>query len=512
MSETIKPSDSKRLAKNTAMLYVRTLVVMCVSLFTSRIILSSLGVKDFGTHNVIGGFVAMFSLVSGTLVSATQRFLNVELGKKNDSDPNMIFCTAIGIHAGISIVLFLLFETVGLWFLNCKMNIPEGRMIAANVVFQCSMMAFIMNIMYMPFNAVIIAYERMKAFAYISLLDAILRLSIAYSLSLYGGDRLILYAILQMIVSVLLGGLYVAYCKFNFSDVVKYHVIKEKQVYIRQISFAGYTFLGSVASILANQGMNILLNLFGGVTVNAARGLAVQVQNAVTKFVNDFMTALNPQITKTYAAGDIKKSMSLVYRGAKYSFFLILALAIPIIFKAPCVLKLWLEIVPDYAVIFVRLTLIYSMVVVLSNTVITEILATGKIRINAFIIGGLRLLILPLCYVVLKLGYPIYYVYFVLIGIDLLSLFTRLYIVKSISGVAISGYLHHVLLYVILVTAPVVIANYFVSQIISDSFVMFGVYSIISVMFTCITSFLLGMTLNERKYVCGIIQNRIFRK
>lgn len=512
MSDSIKTSDSKRLAKNTAMLYVRTLVVMCVSFFTSRVILASLGVKDFGTYNVIGGFVSMFSLVSGTLISATQRFLNVELGKKTDSNPNKVFCTAIGIHAGISAVLLLLFETVGLWFLNYKMNIPEGRMLAANVVFQCSMLAFIMNVMYMPFNAVIIAYERMKAFAYISLLDAILRLAIAYSLYLYGSDRLILFAVLQTMESILLGGLYVAYCKRNFPDVSRYHMVKEKQAYIRQTSFAGYTFLGSVASVLANQGVNIILNIFGGVTVNAARGLAVQVQNGVTKFVNDFMTALNPQITKTYASGNIDKSMNLVYRGAKFSFFLILALATPIIFKAPFILELWLKTVPDYTVIFVRLTLAYSMVVVLSNTLITEILATGKIKINAFIIGGLRLTILPLCYFVLKMGSPIYSAYLVLIGIDFLSLFTRLYILKDVCGVAITGYLRHVLLYVIFVTVPVLVVNYYGAQIISDSLTGLGIYVILSVLVTCLITYILGMTSNERNYFYMLFVNKLRRK
>ena len=392
------------------------------------------------------------------------------------------------------------------------MNIPEGRMVAANVVFQCTMVAFILSIMYMPFNAIIIAYERMKAFAYITLLDAILKLIIAYVLYLYGSDRLILYAILLMVESILLGGLYVVYCKLKFPEVSKYHMVKEKQAYKRQISFAGYTFIGSLASVLATQGVNIILNIFGNVTVNAARGLAVQVQSAVTKFVNDFMTALTPQITKTCAAGDINKSMSLVYRGAKFSFFLILALATPIIFKAPYILELWLRNVPDYTVIFVRLTLIYSMIVVLSNTLISEILATGKIKANAFIIGGLRLMILPLCYLVLKMGSPIYSAYFVLIGIDLISLFTRLYIVKDVTGVGVLGYLRHVLLYVILVSPPVVVVNYYLASYFADSFFLFLIYSIISILITVVTSFMLGMSNQERAYFFNMLFKKVIRK
>lgn len=389
------------------------------------------------------------------------------------------------------------------------MNIPEDRMLAANMVFQCSMVAFIANILYMPFHAIIIAYERMKAFAYLTLFDATLRLSIAYSLYLFGGDRLILYAVLQLLESILLGTLYVIYCRRNFPDTSKFYLVKDKMAYIRQTSFAGYTFVGSIASILAHQGVNILLNIFGGVAVNAARALAVQVQHAVTKFVNDFMTALNPQITKTYSSGDTNKSIRLAYRGAKHSFFLILTLATPIIFKAQYVLELWLKNVPENTAQFVRLTLLYSMIVVLSNPLTTVILATGKIKSNAFMIGGLRLLILPLCYLVLKLGSPIYCVYFVLIGIDLISLFTRLYILKDITGIAVSEYLRHVLFYVIIVCIPVSMINNWGASVFTDTLPELLIYLMCSILVTLAISCLLGLSKGERCYLYNIIRSRI---
>lgn len=511
MTQTISSSDNKRLAKNTFLLYLRTLIVMGISLYTSRVILSSLGVKDYGTYNVIGGFVAMFSLVGGTLVSSTQRFLNVELGKKDGGDVNKIFNTAIGIHTILSFVLVLLFETLGLWFLNNKMNIPEGRLFAANVVFQCSVCAFLLNVLCMPYNAVIIAFERMKAFAYISLLDALLKLGICYLLYFVESDRLVIYAILLLGVSILNNAIYFCYCKQQFSEISKLRIVKDKDAYLNQTSFAGYTFLGSVASILSNHGVNIVLNLFCGVAVNASRGIAVQVQHAASKFVNDFMTALKPQITKTYAAGELDKSLSLVYRGAKFSFFLMLMISIPIIFRTDYILKLWLNVLPDYSTIFVRLTLIYGLITVLSTPLTTIILATGKIKGNALIIGGLRILVLPLSYMVLYIGYPPYSVYIVLIIIDILSIFTRLFILKSITGIQLNGYFKEVLSRVTIVLFLTILVNYYFALVFDESLLMLFVYLFISIIISMAIIWCLGLNYIERSSFIGIIKKYCYK-
>lgn len=509
MSELISANSSKRLAKNTLLLYARTLIVMAISLFTSRIILDSLGVEDYGTYNVVGGFVAMFSLVSGTLVKSTQRFLNVELGKTSESNPNKIFCTAFGIHVILAVILIILFETIGLWYINQKMNIPDGRLTAANVVFQCSALSFLFHIITMPYNAVVIAFERMKAFAYITLLDAIAKLAISYSLYFYHSDRLEFYGGLMLLESVLIGSLYIIYCKRFFPVITKLRIVKEKSYYVNQTSFASYTFIGSVASIFATQGVNLVLNYFSGVTVNAARGLAVQVQNAVTKFVTDFTTALNPQITKTYASGDIKTSLSMAFKGSKFSFYLMLVMSTPIIFKTSYILSIWLKECPDYTIIFVRLTLIYALITVLSNTLTTVILASGDIKTNALVIGGLRLLILPLCYVVMKLGFEPHYVYYVVIGIDILSLFTRLYIVKSLTGSPFRTFIRDVLSYAILVAVIVFVVNYWGSKLFDDSLIQLLVYCVTTTIISGLVIFVLGMNSNERNAILSFVKKKI---
>ena len=504
MAQRISASSNKRLAKNTVLLYMRTLVVMVISIFTSRVILQSLGIDDYGTYNVIGGFVAMFSMLGGTLVTATQRFINVELGKKEEGNPNKVFCTAMGIHLALAAIIFIALETVGLWFLNCEMNIPEDRMFAANVVFQCSVLAFLLNIICMPYNAIIIAYERMKAFAYISLYDVIIKLFISYALFLFLYDRLIIYAILLLALAVSERSIYSIYCRRNFPEESKFHIVRDKHAYIRQTSFAGYTFLGSFASILSNHGVNIVLNLFCGVAVNAARAISMQVLHAISKFVSDFTIALNPQIIKTYAAGETGKSMELVYRGARFSFYLMFVFSVPIIFFTPEIMDLWLEHYPEHTVIFVRLTLVYGMITVLSKTLTTEILATGILRASAFIIGGLRILILPLSYLVLWMGYDAYTVYYVLIAIDGISIFTRLYILKNITGIKIMEYVKHVLLPVSMVTGVSLAPCYMVWKQIPGAYHILTAMIIVTVCILVIAA--IGISANERQMMMSAIK------
>lgn len=511
MAQEISSSSNKRLAINTVTLYIRTVVVMIISIYTSRVILQSLGIEDYGTYNVIGGFVAMFSMLGGTLVTATQRFINVELGKKENGNPNEVFCTAMGIHIILAVIIFVALETFGLWFLNYKMNIPDGRMFAANVVFQCSILAFLLNIICMPYNAIIIAFERMKAFAYISLYDVILKLLISYVLFLFMYDRLIIYAFLLLLLAISERFIYSIYCRKHFPEESEFHIVRNKQAYIRQTSFAGYTFLGSFAAILSSHGVNIVLNLFCGVAVNAARAISMQVLHAVSKFVSDFTVALNPQIVKTYAAGEIDKSMELVYRGAKFSYYLMFIFSVPIIFLTPEILHLWLGHYPDHTIIFVRLTLVYGLVTVLSKTLTTEILATGKIRANAFIIGGLRLLILPFSYLVLWMGYEAYMVYYVMIVIDSISIFTRLYILKDVTGVKMIGYIKNVLIPVILVSILSCVLCYIIWKQIPNTLPYNLLYIVCSLIICMAIAFCVGISSNEKRMIMSGV-NKIVNK
>ena len=491
MAQRISASSNKRLAKNTVLLYMRTLVVMVISIFTSRVILQSLGIEDYGTYNVIGGFVAMFSMLGGTLVTATQRFINVELGKKENGNPNEVFSTAMGIHIALAVIIFIALETFGLWFLNCKMNIPDGRMFAANVVFQCSVLAFLLNIICMPYNVMV-------------------KLLISYALFLFLSDRLIIYAVLLLALAVSERFIYSIYCRRHFPEESKFHIVRDRRAYIRQTSFAGYTFLGSFASILSNHGVNIVLNIFCGVAVNAARAIAMQVLHAITKFVSDFTVALNPQIVKTYAAGETSKSMELVYRGAKFSYYLMFMSSVPIIFFTPEILNLWLGHYPDHTVVFVRLTLVYGLVTVLSKTLTTEILATGIMRTNAFIIGGLRILILPLAYLFLWMGDEAYSVYYVMIVIDGISIFTRLYILKDITGTMIMEYVKHVLLPVSLVSIVSLVFCYMIWKHIPSAYIILTVLLILAICMVVIT--VIGISSDERQMVVSGINIILRRK
>lgn len=511
MAQGISASSNQRLAKNTLLLYMRTVAVMTISIFTSRVILQSLGIDDYGTYNIIGGFVAMFSLLGGTLVTATQRFINMELGKKEYGNTNEVFCIAMGIHIGLALIILIALETFGLWFLNYKMNIPDGRMFAANVVFQCSVLAFLLNIICMPYNAIIIAYERMKAFAYISLYDVTLKLLISYVLFIFLYDRLIIYAVLLLLLAISERSFYSIYCRRNFPEESKFHFVRNKQAYIRQTSFAGYTFLGSFAAIMSNHGVNLVLNLFCGVAVNAARAISMQVLHAVSKFVSDFTVALNPQIVKTYAAGELDKSMELVYRGAKFSYYLMFIFSVPVIFLTPDILKLWLGQFPDHTIIFVRLILIDGLITVLSKTLTTEILATGKIQANAFIIGGLRILILPFSYLVLWMGYDAYMVYYVMIVINGISIFTRLYILNDVTGVKKLGYVKNVLFPVFLVSVFSCTVCYSIWGQLPKTSSYNILYVFISLIICSITIFVLGLSSNERQVMVSGV-NRVINK
>ena len=378
--------NNKRIAKNTLLLYFRMLFLMAVSLYTSRVVLNALGVEDFGIYNVVGGVVAMFTVLSGSLSAAISRFITYELGKGNQENLNKIFSSAVTIQLGLAGIIILLVETIGIWFLNVKMNISEVRMEAANWVFQFSILTFAINLVSVPYNASIIAHEKMSAFAYISILEAVGKLTIAYLIGISPIDKLIFYAILMCAVALIVCFTYGNYCKRHFSECT-YRFIWDKQLLKQMFGFAGWNFIGTASAVLRDQGGNVVINLFCGPTVNAARGVAFQVNNAVNQFVANFMTALNPQITKSYASGDKEYMMTLIFQGARLSFYMLLLLSLPILVNTHYILELWLKIVPEHTVLFVQLVLIFTMSESISQPLITAMLATGKIRNYQIVVG-----------------------------------------------------------------------------------------------------------------------------
>lgn len=474
--------------------------MMAVSLYTSRVVLNALGVEDFGIYNVVGGVVAMFSMLSGSLSAAITRFITYELGKDNQENLKKIFSSSVTIQMGLAILIIVVAEAIGIWFLNVKMNIPDSRMQAANWVFQFSILTFAINLISVPYNASIIAHERMSAFAYISILEAIGKLVIAFLIVISPIDKLIFYAILMCSVALIVRLTYGAYCKRHFKECA-YHFIFDKELLKRMVSFAGWNFIGASAGILRDQGVNVIINLFCGPIVNAARGIAIQVNNAVQGFVSNFMTALNPQIIKSYAAQDKNYLKSLLFRGSRYSFFLLYILSLPIIIETDTILTLWLGHIPEHALIFVRLMLFLALTDAISYPLITAILATGDIKRYSLLAGGFNLLNFPLSYLFLYLGNPPECTVIIAIIISVGCLVIRLIILNEKLGISFNQYLKKVLLNVIITgiissIIPLILYHEIMQPIVRLIVVILG--SLVSSLFVI---YWIGCTSNERNFV-----------
>lgn len=502
MSDT--SANNKRIAKNTLLLYVRMLFMMAVSLYTSRVILHTLGVEDFGIYNVVGGVVAMFSVISGSLSSAISRFITYELGKGDKEKLIRIFSSSVTIQIGLGLIILVLAEAIGIWFLNAKMTIPTNRMYAANWVFQLSILTFIINLISVPYNAAIIAHERMSAFAYISILEVVAKLVIVYLLLVSPIDKLIFYAILMAAVALIIRFVYGYYCKRHFEECT-YHFIFDKKLLKKMFGFAGWNFIGAASAVLRDQGGNIVINLFCGPAVNAARGIAYQVNNAISGFVSNFMMALNPQITKSYASGDRDYMMTLIYQGARLSFYILLLLSLPVIINAHYILSLWLKIVPEHTTLFVQLVLVFAMSESISNPLITAMLATGNIRNYQIVVGGLQMMNLPISYILLRYGCIPETVLIVAICISQCCLATRLYMLRGMIGLSIREYMGKVYVNVLGVTILSAVIPGILSHYLNETFISFLVVCVISVLCTFTVIYFVGCNQKERQLISSKI-------
>ena len=504
MSQT--SDNNKRIAKNTLLLYFRMLFMMVVSLYTSRVILNALGVEDFGIYNVVGGVVAMFSVLSGSLSAAISRFITYELGRGDQSKLNRIFSASVTIQLLLSLIVVALIESVGVWFLNAKMTIPLERMTAANWVLQFSIITFVIGLVSVPYNAAIIAHEKMSAFAYISILEAVGKLAIAFLIIWSPIDKLIYYAIFMCIVAIIIRFAYGHYCTKHFSE-CKYHFYWDKELLKNMFGFAGWNFIGASSAVLRDQGGNILINLFYGPSVNAARGIAIQVNHAITGFVQNFMTALNPQITKSYASGERKYMMTLIFQGARLSFYMLLMLSLPVLINTHYILVIWLKLVPEHAVLFVQLILIFAMSESISNPLITAMLATGKIRNYQIVVGGLQMMNLPISYICLRLGCMPESVLIVAIVISQCCLVARLYMLRKMIGLSSIQYMKKVYFNVIVVALLALVVPSLLSKYMEESFFSFVLLSLTAIVCTIIVEFYVGCNGKEREFVVHKVKN-----
>jgi len=492
--------DNNRIAKNTTMLYLRTLVVMIITLYTSRVILKTLGVDDYGVYQVVGGLVTMFSVISNALSSAISRFITFEIGRGDKERLRRVFSSSLLVQILISVVFIIVVESIGGWFLENKMQIPSGRLEAAFWVLHCSVITFCINLISIPYNACLIAHEHMKAFAYVSVLDAILKLSISYAIGCSPIDHLISYALLLMGESLCIRFLYANYCHRHFEE-SRAKISFDRSIFKDISSFAGWNFLTNTASVLNSQGVNMLMNVYFGVTVNAARGIASQVESAVMQFVSNFTTAIHPQITKSYAAGELDSMYVLVCRGAKFSYLVMLFLVLPLSFETSLIINTWLVKVPDYAIVFARLSLIMGMLDCLGKTSYYACLATGKMKKYAMIFTPVAVLEFPLAWLFFRLGADVLWAYYTYIIVKALCLCMRLYLNKILIGFDPLVFIKQVYFRIIPVTVLSIIPLVIITQLVSESYFRLGLSIVVSCFTITICSLFFGMTSQERKVI-----------
>lgn len=507
MAEEI--SSNKRLAKNTVLLYGRTLLMTLIGFYTTRVIINALGIENYGINNVVGGFIAMFAVVQHTLNAACTRFMTFEIGKGEKGNPLAQFGAVMAIHIVLALFMVVLLESFGFYFLNNGLNIPEERMWAARWVFHFSVLSMGVGILNTPYIGLIIAHERMNAFAYMSIFDVSLKLGIVFLLYVTPYDKLISYSLFYLLTGFVSVAIYNYYSRKHFSE-AKFTIVREKQRYKDIFSFAGINFLGGVASMLSTHGTNILINIFYGVTLNAAMGVANQVKGISTKFVGDFMMALKPQITKEYAAGNVVQSMKLSFRGSKISYFLTLILAVPLIARTPYILEFWIKIFPPEAVLFSRLAIIYTMLVLLSNSLVTEALASGNIKELNILVGGTRLMIVPFAWLALKFTGLSYMVLVVQIVMEIVSLFFRLLTLNHITGI------NHIFLFSKQVLVPISAVTLISSTIayvsnvfVPDTFIGLCIVTGVSMTTVAVTTLYIGLTDSERETIFSFASNKL---
>ena len=488
---------NKRIIKNTFVLYFRQIVTMFVALFTSRIILQTLGVTDYGIHNVVGGVVAMLGFLSGTLANITQRFISVELGKGNQEKLQQIFFTSVVLHLVVCVIVIIIAETIGLWFLNNKLVIPVERMVAANWVYQFAVAGFILSILTVPFHALVISHEAMQIYGYMGIFDVVVRLITVYLLVIMPVDKLIIFAIFGFGVSCIVSFIYFFYCRKKYQE-TKFSFVYNKSLVKAISNFGVWVFLNSIFNILRSQGVNVMLNMFFGPTINAARGIAVMVETAVKSFSYNFRQALVPQLMKSYAADNKIYMWSLVESGTRLSYFLMFIFFVPVLLKTDFILKLWLGTVPEYAAIFTKLLLTDVLFSSIIDNLITINSATGKIKPFSICHYVNSTIILVIAYFLCMKGYTPQYV-FVTPILVLPFYFTIVFIIlKRQIELSISFFTQKVLIPIFLVSFISISPFYFFKNLFSESFFHSCVIIITSMIWTGIVVAFVGLRKSER--------------
>jgi len=478
-------------------------------LYVSRIVLNALGVDDFGVYSVVGSIVTMLAFMTSALTTTTQRFISFELGSSIKGVLVKVFSMAVNVHFILAVIIILFSEVIGIWIINTKLNIPVDRIDAALIVLHLSLFTVFVNIVITPYSAAIIAYEKMGVVAWLSIIESLIKLGGALYLSTNNDfDNLILYASILALTSVFVKLLNIIYCHF-FLKTIYFRLLWEHSVFKSLLSFSGWSLWGGLAYVLMVHGVNILLNIFFGPAVNAARAIAIQVQGAILQFSSSFQMAMNPQIIKNYASSDFSQMRNIVLYGAKYSYFLLLLLILPIIIEAELVLTLWLSDIPEYTVIFVQLMLVVVLIESLSSTLMVAMQATGKIALYQTVVGGILILNLPLSYYFLKNGFPPHVTIIIGFVLSCFTLAFRLFFLKRVMTFNTRDYFYKVIIRVSLVTiSSVIIPALVYVNFVGDYFRFFSVAftSIVSIL---ISIYFIGLEGTERNYLLTMFKNKI---
>jgi O-antigen/teichoic acid export membrane protein len=483
---------------------------MGVTLYTSRIVLAALGISDYGIYNIVGGLVAMFGFINGAMASATQRYLSFDIGAGDLDRLKKTFSVSLSIHIIIALIVILLGETLGLWYINFKMVFPKERLSAVNIVYQFSLLTLFWNIIQVPYNSLLLAREKMNIYAYVSLLEAVLKLGTAIIIIYYGNDKLILYGILTFSVSFIMRVIYQSYCRRNFAE-SKYKFHYDKSYFKEILNYSGWNLFGALSLVGKNQGINIVLNLFFGTVINAAYGVAMQVQAAVTQFVNSFQSALNPQIVQSYAGGNRVRSLNLIFLGAKFSFYLMQFLAIPILMNVSWILKFWLgNNVPEYTISFVSMSLVALLIDSVSGPFMTGIQAAGNISLYQIVVGSLNLIIPILSYVLFKLGNDPLIAFIILIGFSVLSLIIRIVFLKRFYLFTLFSFFKQVGLPILYISFSAYIVSIFLNKVlVVNSLLNMVVWGGGFVLIQAIIVFLFGLNSSLRIRIVGLVRNKL---
>lgn len=500
----ISAYSNKRITKNTIILYFRTILLMLITLYTSRVTLQVLGEVDFGIYNIVGGVIVLFAFINSAMSASTQRFLNFELGRRDEARLSKVFNLSLSIHFVIAVIVVILGEIIGFWFLNNKINIPDGRMSAARIVYQISLASCAINILRVPFNACIIAYEKMSFYGIISLAEGVLKLLVVFMLLNFGRDKLIFYSILMLGVSIFMTIIYVLYCNRKFI-ITHFRFVWDKMLARQLLSFSTWSLLGSASIVAINQGVGVIFNIFVGVVVNAVIGIANQVNAALYSFVSNFQTAFIPQIVKTYAGGYKKEFYLMLNNTARYSFLLLFVVSYPIFVECDLILNIWLVEVPDLTVQFTRLIILSNLFDALSGPLWSAVQATGKIRNYQITVSLLFLSSLPLSYVGLKLGISVTQVFAVKVLISAIVLFYRLIYLRNNLGLSLRLFLRDVIFKAVLILAFSSLIVLVINGLSNYNYVNLVLYFIVAVLLVLF----FGLNKNERNRLSGFVSQHL---